>query len=120
MIWASERDDRNHLYMYDRATGRPLYQITKGDWEVREVVKVDEAGGKIYFSANGVDKADDPYNIHYYSINIDGSGMTDITPGKGYHKATFSPDMEYLGRRGVDIVYGPLWQRLEMQLTARK
>lgn len=103
MIWASERDDRNHLYMYDRATGRPLYQITKGDWEVREVVKVDEAGGKIYFSANGVDRADDPYNIHYYSINIDGSGMTDITPGKGYHKATFSPDMEYL----VDVVSTP-------------
>lgn len=26
----SERDNYNHLYMYDRATGKPTRQITKG------------------------------------------------------------------------------------------
>lgn len=103
MIWASERDNWNHLYMYDRTSGKPLYQITKGDWVVRDVVRVDETNGKIYFSANGVEKDDDPYNIHYYSINIDGTGMTDLTPGKGFHTATFSPDMKYL----VDVVSSP-------------
>lgn len=35
--------------MYDRATGKPTHQITKGDWYVRDVVNVDEADGKIYF-----------------------------------------------------------------------
>lgn len=104
MIWASERDNWNHLYMYDRATASPIHQITKGEWVVRDVLKVDEENGKIFFSANGVDKEDDPYNIHFYSIYFDGSGMTDLTPGKGNHKATFSPDMKYL----VDVVSTPV------------
>lgn len=103
MIWASERDNYNHLYMYDRATAKPVYQITKGEWYVREVLEVDEEKGKIYFTANGVDKDDDPYNIHYYVIGLDGSGMTDLTPGKGTHTATFSPGRRYL----VDVVSSP-------------
>lgn len=96
MLWSSERDNWNHLYMYDRATGRPTHQITKGQWYVRDIIKVDEANNKIYFSANGVNTDEDPYHIRYYSINFDGTGMTDLTPDKGHHKATFSPDMKYL------------------------
>ncbi len=103
MIWASERDNYNHLYMYDRATGCPTHQITKGEWYVRSVIDIDEESGRIYFSANGVNKDEDPYNIRYYSINFDGSGMTDLTPGKGFHTATFSPDMRYV----VDVVSSP-------------
>ena len=30
IIWSDERDNYNHLYMYDRATGKPSHQITKG------------------------------------------------------------------------------------------
>lgn len=96
IIWSSERDNFNHLYMYDRATGQPTHQITKGEWYVRDVVNVDEANGKIYFSANGVNKDEDPYFIRYYSINFDGSGMTDLTPASGMHRAVFSPDFKYL------------------------
>ncbi|MCM1504481.1 MAG: S9 family peptidase [Muribaculum sp.] len=96
MIWSSERDNWNHLYMYDRATAKPTHQITKGQWYVRDIVKVDEKNEKIFFSANGVNTDEDPYHIRYYSINFDGTGMTDLTPAKGHHKATFSPDMKYL------------------------
>lgn len=103
MIWMSERDNWNHLYMYDRQQGKPSHQITRGEWYVREVLKVDESDGKIYFSANGVNTDEDPYNIRYYSIRFDGSGLTDLTPSKGNHKATFSPDMKYL----VDVVSSP-------------
>lgn len=103
MIWMSERDNWNHLYMYDRTQGKPSHQITRGEWYVREVLKVDENDGKIYFSANGVNPGEDPYNIRYYSIRFDGSEMTDLTPSPGNHKATFSPDMKYL----VDVVSTP-------------
>ncbi len=96
LIWSSERDNYNHLYMYDRASGKPTHQITKGDWYVRDVVNVDEENGKIYFSANGVNKDEDPYFIRYYVINFDGSGMTDLTPSPGNHRAVFSPDFKYL------------------------
>lgn len=103
ILWLSERDNHGHLYLYDRNNPRQPQQITKGDWYVRRVLKVDEANGKLIFSANGVDKDDDPYNIKYYLINLDGTGMQCLTPGKGYHTATFSPDWKYL----VDVVSTP-------------
>ncbi len=96
MIWMSERDNYGHLYMIDREKGEPMHQITKGPWYVREVLDVDENNGKIYFSANGVTPDEDPYFIRYYSINFDGSGMTDLTPASGTHKAEMSADKKYL------------------------
>ena len=102
-IWSSERDGWQHLYLYDRATGRPINQITKGPWYVRQVIRVDEDNEVIYFTANGVHAAadgaasgEDPYFIHYYRIRFDGSDMTDLTPAAGHHRAVFSNDYAYL------------------------
>ena len=96
IIWSSERDNYNHLYMYDRATGKPTHQITKGEWYVRGVQYVDEQNEVIYFSANGMNKNEDPYLIHYYKINFDGTGMVELTPEEGMHKCWFSADHKYL------------------------
>lgn len=96
MVWMSERDNYGHLYMIDREKGQPINQITKGPWYVREVLDVDEDNGKIYFSANGVTPDEDPYFIRYFSVNFDGSGMTDLTPATGTHKAAMSADKKYL------------------------
>ena len=96
IIWSSERDNFNHLYMYDRATGKPTHQITKGEWYVRGVQYVDEQNEVIYFSANGMNKNEDPYLIHYYKINFDGTGMVELTPEEGMHKCCFSADHKYL------------------------
>ena len=96
IIWSSERDNYNHLYMYDRATARPTHQITKGEWYVREVQYVDEENQQIYFSANGMNKDEDPYLIHYYRIGFDGKGLTALTPEEGMHKGWYSSDYKYL------------------------
>lgn len=96
IIWMSERDNWNHLYMYDRLTAQPVHQITKGEWYVRQVLRVDEDNRQIYFSANGMQTGEDPYLIRYYRIGFDGSGLTCLTPEEGMHKAWFSTDMNYL------------------------
>lgn len=96
IIWSSERDNYNHLYLYDRATGKPLNQITKGEWYVRVVQHVDEANEVIYFSANGMKKGEDPYLIHYYKINFDGSNLVELTPEEGMHQCWYSSDYKYL------------------------
>ena len=96
IIWASERDNWNHLYLYDRTTSRPVRQITKGEWYVRQVVKVDEENRWIYFTANGVQPGEDPYLIRYYRIGFDGNNLTCLTPDEGMHQAWFSGDMRYL------------------------
>ncbi len=96
IIWMSERDNWNHLYMFDRTTASPTHQITQGQWYVREVLRVDEENRQIYFSANGMQPDEDPYLIRYYRIGFDGKGLTCLTPEEGMHKATFSADMAYL------------------------
>lgn len=96
ILWTSERDNYNHLYLYDRTTGRPVRQITKGRWYVRGVQHVDEQNQWIYFSANGMNPKEDPYLIHYYRIGFDGKGLVELTPDEGMHQAWFSSDFRYL------------------------
>lgn len=96
ILWTSERDNYNHLYLYDRTTGRPVRQITKGRWYVRRVQHVDEQNQWIYFSANGMNPKEDPYLIHYYRIGFDGKGLVELTPDEGMHQAWFSSDYRYL------------------------
>ena len=96
IIWMSERDNYNHLYLYDRTTAQPVRQITRGPWYVRQVLRVDEEAGQIYFSANGMNPGEDPYHIRYYRIGLDGTGLTDLTPTPGTHQAWLSPDARYL------------------------
>ena len=96
IIWMSERDNWNHLYMYDRATRQPSHQITKGEWYVRQVLDIDEDNQQIWFTANGVQSDEDPYLIRYYRINFDGSQLTCLTPDEGMHTAWLSNDKKYL------------------------
>ena len=96
MIWMSERDNWNHLYMYDREQAAVKYQITKGEWYVRRVIDVDETKKQIVFAASGVHEGEDPYYIHYYRIDFDGRNMVELTPGEGTHDAWFSGNSEYL------------------------
>jgi len=96
IIWSSERDNWNHLYLYNKISGVVNKQITKGEWYVREIQYVDEQKRQIYFSANGMTPNQDPYFIRYYRINMDGSGLICLTPEEGMHTAFYSSDMRYL------------------------
>ena len=96
ILWTSERDGRNHIYLYDRQKAQLIRQVTKGEFYVREIQHVDEKAGVVYFSANGMNKTEDPYLIHYYRIGLDGKRLTCLTPEEGHHKAMFTDDMQYL------------------------
>ncbi|HEX5476092.1 MAG TPA: prolyl oligopeptidase family serine peptidase [Vicinamibacterales bacterium] len=105
VIWMSERDGWNHLYLYDGVTGTVKNQITKGPWVVRAVQKVDEVKRQIWFSAGGMDPGQDPYFVHYYRIGFDGTGLTPLTPADANHTVEYSDDMKYF----VDT-----WARVDM------
>ena len=99
LIWMSERDGWNHLYLYDMKSGAVKNQITRGNWPVRAVVRVDEKARQIYFSASGMRTGTDPYFVHYYRVNFDGTGLRPLTQADANHNASFSPD----GKVFVDI-----------------
>ena len=105
IIWMSERDGWNHLYIYDGAAGKLRNQITKGNWVVRGVDHVDDQKRQIWFHASGMHAGKDPYFVSYYRINFDGSGLELLTPGDGNHTAAFSEDGKYF----VDT-----WSRLDL------
>lgn len=92
IIWASERDGWNHLYLYDGVDGKVKNQITKGEWVVRKVLHVNEKARQIIFAASGREKTQDPYLIQYYRINFDGTGMKTLTSENANHEVSFSPN----------------------------
>lgn len=110
IIWASERDGWEHLYLYDGLTQKLKNQITKGDWLVRDVVFVDEAKRQIWFAAGGSIPGQDPYFPQYYRINFDGTGLTRLTDADGEHTVVFSRDHKY---------YVDTWQRVDLAPIAQ-
>jgi dipeptidyl-peptidase 4 len=96
IVWMSERDGWNHLYLYDVSSGKVKNQITRGEWVVRGVDRVDDEKQQIWFRANGIIPGQDPYYIHYCRVNFDGSGLVIQTEGDGTHEAQFSPDRKFL------------------------
>ncbi len=95
ILWMSERDGWNHLYLYDAKTGEVKNQITQGDWVVRGVEHVDQTKRQIWFRACGVYPAQDPYYVHYGRVNFDGTGLVFLTQGDGTHTLRYSPDRKY-------------------------
>jgi dipeptidyl aminopeptidase/acylaminoacyl peptidase len=96
IIWMSERDDWNHLYLYDAKTGAVKNQITRGEWVVRNVDWVDESRREIWFQAGGMVPGQDPYYLQFCRIKFDGTGLTVLTGGNGTHQVEFSPDRKYV------------------------
>ena len=95
IIWMSERDGWNHLYLYDAETGSVKNQITRGRWVVRRVENMDEEKRQIWFQAGGIRPEQDPYYIHFCRVNFDGTGLVVLTRSNGTHDITFSPDRRF-------------------------
>lgn len=95
IIWMSEQDGWPHLYLYNGLTGKLENRITSGPWVVRDVNYVDDAKRQIYFEASGMKPNEDPYFVHGYRINFDGTGLAPLTPEAGNHQLVFSRDGKY-------------------------
>src|SRR5579863_4151364 len=92
ILWSSERDGWNHLYIYNRKTGQLENQITQGPWVVRGIEHIDEKNRRVYFLGNGREKGEDPYQTHLYGIGFDGKGLQLLSPENANHSVSISPD----------------------------
>jgi dipeptidyl aminopeptidase/acylaminoacyl peptidase len=63
---------------------------------VRGVDRIDEKARQVWFRASGCHPGQDPYLIHHYRVNLDGTGLVALTEGDGNHTVRFSPDGKYL------------------------
>ena len=95
IIWMSERDGWNHLYLIDAKTGAVKNPITHGPWVVRGVERIDEEKRQLLLRVAGIDPQQDPYYVHYVRVNFDGTGLVRLTEGDGTHRIEFSPDGKF-------------------------
>jgi dipeptidyl-peptidase 4 len=99
VLWLSQRDGWAHLYRFDLARGGArMSRITGGEWNVIDLLHVDEDGGWIYFTGVGRERGRDPYHRHFYRVRFDGRGLALLSPEDADHVITASPS----GRWFVD------------------
>jgi len=89
LIHWSERDGWAHFYLFD-GNGKLKNQITKGSFHCESIVNIDEKNRVLYFTANGREGQEDPYYLHLYRINFDGSGMKLLNPGDFDHAVSMN------------------------------
>lgn len=89
-IWTSEASGYNHIYRYSRE-GKLVKQLTKGKFDVDEILGADEENNKIYFTSTEVS----PLERHLYSISLEGKGKKQLTKQEGMHNITFSSSYSY-------------------------
>lgn len=90
LLWTSEKDGFNHIYLIDLSTGKET-QVTSGNWEVTSVYGIDEGNGIIYFQA----AKEHPTQREVYSIKTDGSLLTKLSTSPGTNDAEFSSNFKY-------------------------
>ncbi|TKC06327.1 S9 family peptidase [Pedobacter frigoris] len=94
IIHWSERDGWAHFYLFD-GKGKLKNQITKGEFHCESIVNIDQKNRVLYFTANGREAKEDPYYLHLYRINFDGSGMKLLNPGDFDHAVSMDDDNKF-------------------------
>lgn len=89
-VWESRRDGWNHLYLY-KSNGELVKQLTKGQWEVNDLIAIDAKKGLIYITST----MESPIEKHLYSVSIKNGNIVKLTEGEGTHSPRISSDFKY-------------------------
>ncbi len=89
LIHWSERDGWGHFYLYD-GNGSLKNQITSGPFHCESIAGIDENARVLYFTANGREPGEDPYYLHLYRVNFDGTGLKLLDRGDEDHSIRIS------------------------------
>ncbi len=90
----SERDGWAHFYLYD-GNGKLKNAITSGAFHCEDIEEIDEKNRVLYFTANGKENAEDPYYLHLYKVNFDGTNLKLLNPGDFDHNVSMDDDAKY-------------------------
>jgi dipeptidyl-peptidase-4 len=104
ILWFSQRENWGNLYLYDAGTGKLKHAVTQGDWNVDEVLHVDQETGEMILTGTGREpSSEDPYYRRVYSANLDGKHLKLLTAEDADHVAAVSGDGKFI----VDIYSTP-------------
>ena len=110
ILWLSERDGWNHLYLMDGEGGKVKKQLTSGEWLVRSVEAVDEKQGEALLRIIGYYPGQDPYFHHWARLDLKSGALTMLTSANGTHTVQFSPDRRYYVTRWSRVDHPPVYE----------
>jgi dipeptidyl-peptidase-4 len=89
-VYRSDRDGYSQLFLFDR-DGALVRKLTTEEWDVLNVVGVDDEDDVVYFTA----AADGPLQRPLYRVGLNGSGLHRVSVDPGTHSVTFDPTFEH-------------------------
>lgn len=92
-LWASEKDGWRHLYRVSR-DGKKETLVTAGNYDVIDVLRMDEKGGHVYFTAS----PDNATQRYLYRAKLDGKGKAELLSPvnqQGTHGYEISPNAQF-------------------------
>lgn len=104
-LWWSSRSGHRHLWRHDADGGNPV-QVTKGAFDVQELLGLADDGKQVWFQAAG----EDPRQLHLFVAATDGSSIQQLTRERGTHRIALSPDRQWAHA---------VWSNLETRPTSR-
>lgn len=120
-LYTSEKSGFKHLYSFDLKTNQST-QLTSGNWEVADVLGLDEKAKMIYFTA----KKNSPLQKQLYSLQYEPQPnpkakkqkkampfipvLTQLSPGSGTYNIDLSPDCRYYVESYSAIDTPPVYQ----------
>lgn len=94
-IWSSERNGYRNFYLGNLAGGT-LVALTNHNFEVGNIVRIDEAAGLLYYLARS---GDNHMKMQLHRVGLDGRGDRRLTDPAFNHTVDVAPD----GRHFIDI-----------------
>jgi dipeptidyl-peptidase-4 len=89
-LWMSERNGFQNLYLYD-VSGKLLSTLTKHEFEVNNIVAVDEDKRDVYYIARS---GEGPGLAQLHRVSLDGKRDVRLTDPKLSHRIQMSPKFE--------------------------
>ncbi len=89
-ITTSARSGYNHVYLY-KMDGEEIRQITKGEYDVTEIIGFDERRHNLYYMSTEVS----PLERHFYRVRVDGRRKRAMTEENGWYSINMSRDYKY-------------------------
>jgi dipeptidyl-peptidase-4 len=94
-IWASERTGWRNFYLYD-LSGKLLAKLTNHQFDVSNIVRMDEEAGTLYYMARS---GDNHMKLQLHRVGLDGRGDKRLTDPTFNHMADLAPD----GKHFIDV-----------------
>ena len=95
ILWWSERSGWGQYYLYNK-DGQLKNPVTTGDFMAGRITEMDTLERSFVFEGYGREKGINPEYRLFYKVNFDGSDLTLLTPGDGFHSIDLAKNGKYL------------------------